>query len=253
MSKQDKSQKSKDKKEEATGIKHLVCLVGDEQLVKEYAAEFEKTGIDVLELKNFASLKSSAKKITIAFELTLANNEQKKKNLVALDELLPVNIPIVTNTITSTVLSQAQEIKHKERLIGIAAFPTLIENKLVEIAPSLYTSQEIADSVVKFLNEAKKECAIVEDGVGMVMPRILCQSINEALLTVQNDVANPKDVDTAMKLAAYYPHGPIEWGERIGFKNVAAVLDALYQNHGEERYHVAPLLRQMAIAGRFWS
>ena len=117
----------------------------------------------------------------------------------------------------------------------------------------MYTSQEIADTVVKFFHEAKKECAIVEDSIGMVMPRILCQVINEALFTAQNDVANPKDIDHAMKLAAQYPHGPIEWGERIGFRNVVTVLDALYRNHGEELYRAAPLLRQMAIAGEFWN
>lgn len=252
MSKQVKSLKTKVSNEAIKETKQLACLLGDEQLINEYSAAFTNGGIETLVVKNLSSLKTSAKKISIAFELTLAASDQKKKNLITLDELLPVTIPIVSNAITSTVLSQAQEIKHQERLIGISAFPTLIENKLVEIAPSLYTSQEIADAVVKFFDEAKKECAIVEDGIGMVMPRILCQSINEALFTVQNDVANPKDVDTAMKVAAHYPHGPIEWGEKIGFKNVIAVLDALHKNYGEERYRVAPLLRQMAAAGRFW-
>ena len=253
MSKQVKGEKLKAKNDKQDEMKQSVCLLGDEQLVKEFASEFEKAGIAAVELKNLSSLKAFAKKSTIAFELSLAGSEQKVKNLQALDALLPAGIPIVTNAITATVLSQSQSVQHKERLAGIAAFPTLTENMLAEIAPSLYTSQEIADTVVKFFSESKKECSIVEDSIGMVMPRILCQSINEALFTVQNDVANPKDVDSAMKLAANYPYGPIEWGERIGFKNVVAVLDALYQNHGEERYRVAPLLRQMAAAGKFWS
>ena len=98
----------------------------------------------------------------------------------------------------------------------------------------------------------KKETAMVQDSVGMVMPRILCQIINEALFTAQNDVASPNDIDEAMKHGTNYPRGPIAWGEMIGFPNVVAVLDALYDNHHEERYRVAPLLRQMAIAGVFW-
>lgn len=232
--------------------KHLVCLLGDEQLVQEYSATFQAAGIAVLELKSLASLKTSAKKITIAFELTLADSTEKQKNLQALDESLAADIPIVTNAVTATVLSQAQHVTHKERLIGISAFPTLIENSVIEIAPSLYTTQAIADTVVHFFTSMKKEIAIIEDAVGMVMPRILCQIINEALFAVQSDVANPKDIDTAMKLGTNYPHGPIEWGEKIGFTNIVAVLDALYNNHKEERYRVAPLMRQMAIAGRFW-
>lgn len=232
--------------------KHVVCLLGDALLVQEYSTAFQSAGIAVLELKNLSSLKTTAKKITITFELTLAENSEKQKNLMALDESLPPGIPLVTNAITSTVLLQAQLVRHKERLVGIAAFPAFIENKLVELAPSLYTSAEIMEQVKSFFADIKKETAIIEDSVGMVMPRILCQIINEALFTVQNDVANPKDIDAAMKLGTNYPNGPIEWGEKIGFKNIVAVLDALHNNHGEERYRVAPLLRQMAIAGTFW-
>lgn len=232
--------------------KQLTCLLGDEQLVKEYSALFQSNGILVLELKNRTSLKTSAKRISIAFELSLEHSETKTGNLKALDEALDPSVPVVSNAVTSTVLSQAQPLLHKARLIGIAAFPTLVENTLVELSPSLYTSPDVAEAVKSFFVRLKKETSAVEDSIGMVMPRILCQIINEALFTVQNDVANPKDIDTAMKLGTNYPHGPIEWGEKIGFKNIVAVLDALHRNHGEERYRVAPLLRQMAIAGTFW-
>lgn len=259
MSKQVKSKKSNvtSKKKSAsdpeTHTSHqVICLLGDEQLVKEYSAAFQSNGVAVMELKNLASLKSSAKRISIAFELSLEWSATKQNNLKALDHALDPSIPLVSNAVAETALAQAELLQHKQRLIGIASFPTLVENKLVELAPSLYTAAETADAVKGFFAGIKKEVAVVEDSIGMVMPRILCQIINEALFTVQNDVANPKDIDTAMKLGTNYPHGPIEWGEKIGFKNIVAVLDALYRNRGEERYRVAPLLRQMAIAGIFW-
>lgn len=232
--------------------KPLACLLGDEQLVKEYSAVFQEHSVPVMEVKTLSSLKGAAKRITIAFELSVSDGRTKADNLRALDEALPPTVPIVSNAVTVSVLSQAQHVAVKERLIGIAAFPTLLENKLVEISPSLHTAQHIAETVTAFFASVKKERAIVEDSIGLVMPRILCQIINEAIFTVQNDVANPKDVDTAMKLGTNYPHGPIEWGETIGFRNVVAVLDALYHHHHEERYRVAPLLRQLAIAGTFW-
>ncbi|MDP1676853.1 MAG: 3-hydroxyacyl-CoA dehydrogenase family protein [Bacteroidota bacterium] len=233
-------------------LKQLVCLLGNEALVKEYSAAFQEKGIAVQELKNLASLKTSAKKITAAFELTLESNGQKKKNLQAFDETLPEHVPIISSSLTETILSQSHLLKHKHRFIGIAAFPTLLAHPLVELAPSIHTSKEIADVVTALFESIKKETAMVQDGVGMVMPRILCQIINEALFTVQNDVATPKEIDDAMKLGTNYPHGPIAWGEMIGFANVVAVLDALFQSHHEERYKVAPVLRQMAIAGIFW-
>lgn len=239
-------------KQTSIEIKPLICLLGDEQLVKEYSSAFQENGLAVHELKNLASLKSSAKKITAAFELTIVANAQKTKNLQTLDELLPENVPIVSCALTETILSQSHALTHKHRFVGIAAFPTLLSNSLVELAPSLHTSKETVDSVKALFDSLKKETAMVQDSIGMVMPRILCQIINEALFTVQNDVASPKDIDEAMKHGTNYPYGPITWGEMIGFQNIVAVLDALYNNHHEERYRVAPLLRQMAVAGIFW-
>lgn len=264
MKKQPKTEKIKSKKEttpkpkpiiektKTIEVKQLICLLGDEILVKEYSTAFQEKGIAVQELKNLASLKTSAKKITAAFELTLESNEQKRNNLKALDAALPENVPIISSAITETILSQSHRLNHRNRFIGIAAFPTLLSNSLVELAPSLHTSKEIADSVKALFDSIKKENAMVQDSVGMVMPRILCQIINEALFTVQNDVATPKEIDSAMKHGTNYPHGPIAWGEMIGFANVVAVLDSLYHSHHEERYKVAPILRQMAIAGVFW-
>jgi len=84
------------------------------------------------------------------------------------------------------------------------------------------------------------------------LPRILCQIINEAMFAVQQDVAVPKDVDMAMKLGMNFPSGPIEWGEKIGFKQVYAVLDALHADLGEERYRICPLLKDIAVTGKFW-
>lgn len=249
IQKKSKPQTSKPKPVE---VKQLICLLGDEPLVKEYSALFQEHGIAVMELKNLASLKTSAKKISAALELTITSTDQKAKNLQVLDDVLPEHVPIISCALTETILSQSHGLKHPSRFVGIAAFPTLLANSLVELSPSLHTTKEILEVVKALFVSAKKETATVQDSVGMVMPRILCQIINEALFTVQNDVASPKDIDEAMKHGTNYPEGPIAWGEKIGFANVVAVLDALYTNHHEERYRVAPLLRQMAIAGVFW-
>lgn len=233
--------------------KPLACLIGDAGLVAEYSAVMQSHGVPVMELRSLASLKSSAKKVTIAFELTLADGPGKRSNLKELDAALAPEVPVVTNAVTATVLAQAVGLKHPGRLIGIAAFPTLIANRLVELAPSLHTTQGTAETVTAFFASLKKERTLSEDAVGMVMPRILCQMINEACYALQNDTASPKDIDTAMKAGAHHPHGPIEWGESIGFRSVLAVLDALHAWHRDERYSAAPLLRKLAEAGTFWT
>ena len=233
-------------------MKHLICLLGDEGLVKEYSDAFQQKGIAVIELKSLASLKNSAKKITVAIELTVLATDEKRKNLAALDEALPSTATILTNSITETVIAQAHGLAHRERVMGIAAFPTLIANGLVELAPSLYTTKEASDLAQSLFESAKKETALVQDGIGMVMPRILCQSINEALFAVQNDLASPKEIDDAMMLAGSFPRGPIAWGEAIGFRTVLGVIDALYAEYHDESFKAAPLLRQLAVAGVFW-
>lgn len=236
----------------ATVVKPLVCLLGDESLVKDFSTFFQAHSIPVIELKNLGTLKTNAKKITAAFELTLLATEEKAKNLKALDETLPAHVPVATNAVTATVLTQTHHLATRERFIGIAAFPTLTEHPLFELAPSLHTTKATLDSMEALMASAKKETALVQDGVGMVMPRILCQIINEALFTVQADVASPQEIDEAMQHGTNYPLGPIAWGEKIGFGTVAAVLDALHVYYQEERYRTAPLLRQMAVAGVFW-
>lgn len=90
----------------------------------------------------------------------------------------------------------------------------------------------------------------VEDRVAHVSMRILMMIINEAAFAVQEGVASPSDIDTAMKLGTNYPLGPLEWCDRIGADVVVAVLDGLQLEYGEERYRPAVLLRQYARASR---
>jgi 3-hydroxybutyryl-CoA dehydrogenase len=76
--------------------------------------------------------------------------------------------------------------------------------------------------------------------------------INEAAFALQEEIANPEDLDLAMKIGAGYPVGPIAWAEGIGLKQLCAVLKALSQDLGEERIRISPLLTQMAHSGSWW-
>ena len=122
----------------------------------------------------------------------------------------------------------------------------------MEVAPTVHSPKETLEVVRRFFNSVGKEIELVQDRVGMVLPRVLCQIINEAVFALQEDVASPQDIDTAMKLGLNYPLGPIEWADRIGFRHVYAVLAALENDLKEDRYRVAPLLKQMAQAGEWW-
>jgi 3-hydroxybutyryl-CoA dehydrogenase len=128
----------------------------------------------------------------------------------------------------------------------------MIEKSLVEVAPTIYSPKETLEAVSRFFLSVKKEIEIVQDRVGIVMPRILCQIINEAAFTITEDIAQPQDIDMVMKLGVNFPYGPIEWAEKIGVNQVYAVLKALHDDLQEERYRIAPILKQMSFTGDWW-
>ena len=93
-----------------------------------------------------------------------------------------------------------------------------------------------------FINTGK-QFSVIQDRVGMVMPRILSMLVNESF-ALQEEIATPDAIDTAMKLGTNYPFGLIEWGERIGYDYVVKTLQAINDEYGEDRYRTAPLLKQ---------
>jgi 3-hydroxybutyryl-CoA dehydrogenase len=229
-----------------------VFIVGDDPLVAEYSGIVSAFNYAIISPNKIKNLKPIAGTVSIALELSNLDLDRKKKNLEALDKALPETTAILSSSINVSALDQSQWIIMKHRLVGIAALPTLIRNSVVEVSPTVYTHDSAVEVARKFFTSIKRDVAIVQDRVGMVLPRILCQIINEAMFAIQQDVALPKDIDTAMKLGMNYPSGPIEWGEKIGFKQVYAVLDALHTDLGEERYRICPLLKEIAATGKFW-
>lgn len=184
---------------------------------------------------------------TIGIELTTIDLVQKRKNVEKLDRALPKTSIILSSSVTVTVTEQASWLRHPQRLVGISAFPTLLGHQLIEFAPSPRTTQESLLQAQDFFIQLGKQISVVQDRIGMVLPRVLCMIINEAYFALQENIASPQDVDTAMKLGTNYPSGPIEWGEKIGLRHVVAVLTALHGDLQDDRYRIAPLLRQMAI------
>jgi 3-hydroxybutyryl-CoA dehydrogenase len=161
--------------------------------------------------------------------------------------MLSPSVAILSSSVTVTVAEQAGWVKRRERLIGIGALPSLLEGSLIEIAPSDETAESTLLKAKEFTALLGKEAAIVQDSIGLVMPRILCMLTNEAYFAIMEGVAGGYDIDTAMKLGTNYPTGPVERGEKIGIRHIHAVLTALFKYFGEDRYRVAPLLEKATV------
>src|SRR4051794_6957578 len=117
---------------------------------------------------------------------------------------------------------------------------------LVELTRSSGTVDESAARAQAFFAALGKRTAWVADAPGLVMGRIVCQVVNECSFAVAEGVGTPEDIDDGMVLGLNQPRGPLAWCEAIGADHVLAVLDALRDELGEERYRAAPLLRRMA-------
>jgi 3-hydroxybutyryl-CoA dehydrogenase len=237
-----------------------IFIAGESPMVEQYAELCTAHGYDVYISWNEkpaqkAEFKSDRIKVTnivpantsLVIELTNIDTLAKKKNIERFDKALAETAPILSSSITVTATEQSSWISGKHRLVGIAALPTLIQKPLIEIAPTIYSPKETVEVVKRFYQTIGKEIEIVQDRIGMVLPRILCRIINEAAFAITEDIASPQDIDTALKLGVNFPFGPFEWAEQIGLKQIYAVLTALHADVQEERYRVSPLLKQMAI------
>ncbi len=245
--------------------KALVYITGEAAMVERYAeiCIFHGYGVCVSlnepytkEQRTFSSgvtiSNTIPKNTSIAIELTNIDLPAKKKNLERLAKALPDTAPILSSSVTITATEQSAWISGKHRLVGIAALPTFIDKPLVEVAPTIHTPKETLDVVSRFFRTLDKEIEIVQDRVGMVLPRILCQIINEAAFAITEDVAAPDDIDKALTIGMSFPIGPLKWAEQIGLDQVHAVLTAIHNDLQEERYRIAPILKQMALIGVWW-
>ena len=242
----------------------ILLLSGDGSIAMEYAHVAAAKGYiihvwNAVPLPARSSLPEGSKIVTsptptasVALEVTLLDRSAKQGNLQALDAALLPTAPILSSSLTVSATEQASWISGKHRLVGFAALPTYATKPAVEAAPTVFTPRQTLDAAATFFSSIGQRMELVQDRVGLVSARIICQLINEAAFALQDDVARPEDVDTAMKLGVHYPHGPFAWAEILGVRNVVAVLQALHAEYQEERYRLAPLLKHMALGGEWW-
>ena len=245
----------------AKTAKPPILLVGESPLVEEYASLCHNKGFAVSVRPNpeFARVaipagirrvSKPARTFKLAVELTNIDHETKTRNLVELDKALGPTATIISSSVTVSVSEQSAWITKPGRLVGIGAFPSLLQNGLVEFSASGLTEHSSRKVAEEFCGSIGKEFAFVADSIGMVLPRILSMLANEAFFALSEKVATGTDIDTAMKLGTNYPLGPVDWAERIGIRQVHAVVQALYRSFNEDRYRPSPLLTLEARANR---
>jgi 3-hydroxybutyryl-CoA dehydrogenase len=134
--------------------------------------------------------------------------------------------------------------------VGFHALPPLEPGGLVELTRGPDSPDAAAQAAERFFATLGLHTTWVGDAPGLVLGRIVCQLVNEAAFAVGEGVGSPDDVDAGVVHGLNHPRGVLAWGDAIGLDHVLAVLDALSDEHREERYRAAPLLRRLVLAGR---
>lgn len=215
-------------------------LVSREKITAE-KAEGIKANLTAGEYKDLADC-------DLIVEAVLEKMEIKKDLFKTLDEICKEDCIFGTNTSSLSVTEIANGIKHN--VIGMHFFNPADRMKLVEVISGENTPVETKEAIIECSKSLGKTPVEVAEGPGFVVNRILIPMINEACFIYQEGLASVEDIDTAMKLGANHPMGPLALGDLIGLDIVLDVMEVLYTETGDSKYRPCTLLKKMVRAGK---
>ena len=181
-------------------------------------------------------------------EAALEVMDIKKQTFKELEEICKKEDCIfATNTSSLSITEIGSGVNRP--VIGMHFFNPAPVMKLVEVIAGLNTPAETVDKIKKISEEIGKTPVQVEEAAGFVVNRILIPMINEAVSIYADGVASVEGIDTAMKLGANHPMGPLELGDLVGLDICLAIMEVLYNQTGDSKYRPHPLLRKMVRGG----
>ena len=174
----------------------------------------------------------------------------KFSTFAELDAICKPDAILASNTSSISINEIASHTGRPDRVIGMHFMNPVPVMRLVEIINGSETSPEVTREVVSASERMGKTPLACMDSPGFVSNRILCPMINEAILTLQEGVAEPEAIDGIMKLGMNHPIGPLALADLIGLDTVLHIMGVLHEGLGDDKYGPAPLLVEMVEKGR---
>jgi len=254
-----------------SGIAHVVALGGYDVLLHDVSAERIETGLAQIR-KNMtrqvvrgiitqeamdagiARIKAAPELQSIgatdlAIEAATENEEVKKSIFKALTPHLGPNTLLASNTSSISITRLGAASDRPGRFIGLHFMNPVPLMKLVEIIRGIATDAPTYETAVNFAKSLGKTTANAEDFPAFIVNRVLVPMINEAIYTLYEGVGTVEAIDTAMKLGANHPMGPLELGDFIGLDTVLSIMNVLHEGLADSKYRPCPLLVKYVEAG----
>jgi 3-hydroxybutyryl-CoA dehydrogenase len=253
------------------GIAHVCALAGYEVLINDVTAERLEAGLKLI-CRNMArqvsrgviadaEMAAALDRIKpteslaaigatdLAIEAATENEEVKKQIFRALQPHLGPSTLLASNTSSISITRLASATDRPERFIGLHFMNPAPLMKLVEIIRGIATDAGTYETAVDFAKSLGKTTANAEDFPAFIVNRVLMPMINEAIYTLYEGVGTVSAIDTAMKLGANHPMGPLELGDFIGLDTVLAIMNVLHEGLADSKYRPCPLLVKYVEAG----
>lgn len=226
---------------------------GKNKIAKGFSKRVEKGKMsqedaDKILAKITTGVKNICTDCDLIVEAALEVMEVKKQTFKELQEIVKKDCIFATNTSSLSITEIGAGLDRP--VIGMHFFNPAPVMKLIEVIKGENTPDEMKDKIVEISKEIGKTPVEVNEAAGFVVNRILIPMINEGVGIVADGVASVEGVDTAMKLGANHPMGPLELGDLVGLDICLAIMNVLYDETGDSKYRPHPLLKKMVRAGK---
>jgi len=254
-----------------SGIAHVCALSGFDVLLNDIVAERITEGLNTIsgnlarqvsrqritDDQRQAAINriSTAKTLNeladcdLVIEAATEKEEVKRKIFGALCPSLKPATIVGTSTSSISITRLASATDRPERFIGIHFMNPVPLMELVEVIRGIATDDATFETTKQFIAKLGKQIAVSEDFPAFIVNRILLPMINEAIYTLYEGVGNVEAIDTAMRLGAHHPMGPLELADFIGLDTCLSVMQVLHEGLADSKYRPCPLLVKYVEAG----